>query len=66
LLLSVCLPSGDNTNDRLLFPIAVAHEQNSKRSAQTQKNEAIFLRRVLGIRYNPSVLVKERTARLLK
>jgi hypothetical protein len=65
LLLSVCFPSGDDTDARLLFPIAVAHDQNSKRGAQPQKNEAVLFLGVFGIRHNPRVVVKECAARLL-
>ena len=49
-----------------LLPIAVAHDKNSKRCAQTKQNEAIIFFGMLRIGNNPGAFVEEGTARLLK
>jgi hypothetical protein len=46
--------------------MAVAHNKNVKRSAQTQEDETILLVGMQGVRQNPRILVKECTACLLK
>ena len=59
LLLSICLSSGNDSYDFFLLPIAVAYDKDTQGRAQTQKNKALLVLRMLRVRQNPRVLIQE-------
>ena len=64
-LASVRLPSRDDADSRAAS-VAVTHDQRSEGTAQAEKNEAFFPFRMIGVRNEQRVLVKEDRLRLLK
>ncbi len=54
-----CLASRDDANDPAITPIAVTNEQQSKGAAQTKKNKAIFVVRMIGVVDQLGALINE-------
>jgi hypothetical protein len=59
LFLPICLSGGNNPYDLFLLPIAVTYDENSEGRTQAKENKAILFLRMLRVRHDPRILIKE-------